>query len=147
MVFDPQGPVDERRNMPVSEPPPRMFSRPAEQAPLLPKLADDERVRSFRAEWSVQLEQRRSARRGSLRTHARYWAGRVTGRADRRLLFAVAGATASMSRHVDELSDRLTARESLGAEVIATLGEEITLLRTEVMRLQNRVTALEPDPA
>ncbi len=75
----------------------------------------------------------------------RSWAGRVSGRADRRLLLALAGATDAVAVHCDLLVDRLTAHEAVTADVAGAFGQELALLRAEVAHLQRSVTALQ-DP-
>jgi hypothetical protein len=52
----------------------------------------------------------------------------------------VTEAVDALVTHFDSLSDRLTATESLCAEVAAAYGEELTRLRAEVLR-SNRVAA------
>ncbi len=75
----------------------------------------------------------------------RRWAGRVSGRADRRLLLALAAATEALADHSDLLVDRLSILETLGADVTGVFGEELALLRAEVLHLQ-RVATSPPGP-
>lgn len=93
------------------------------------------------------LRATRAARRGTekptdLRSKLRAWAGRVSGRADRRLLFAVVDATDALVTSCNQLADRLAAQEAVNADVTAAFGEEITQLRAEVIHLQRVVDSL-----
>jgi len=69
----------------------------------------------------------------------RAWAGRVSGRSDRRLLVALAQATEAIAAQCDLLADRLASQETITADVTAAYGEEITQLRAEVRHLQRQV--------
>jgi hypothetical protein len=131
MVFDPRFPITE---------PPHTLHRPTEAPPPLGPASHLAAVQNLKREFSTQLQIRRSPRLATFRSTARAWAGRVSGRADRRLLFAVTEAVDALVTHFDSLSDRLTATESLCAEVAAAYGEELTRLRAEVLR-SNRVAA------
>ena len=71
----------------------------------------------------------------------RAWAGRLSGRSDRRLLLALAGATDAIATHCDLLAAHLAAEEALTEDVVASYGEEITCLRAEVLHLQREVTS------
>jgi hypothetical protein len=75
----------------------------------------------------------------------RTWAGRVSGRADRRLLLALAGATDAVAVQCDLLVERLTTQEAVTADVAGAFGQELALLRAEVAHLQRSITALR-DP-
>lgn len=66
--------------------------------------------------------------------------GRVSGRSDRHLLFALAQATEAIATHCDLLADRLAAQEAVTADVTGAFGEEITRLRAEVLHLQRLVS-------
>ena len=66
----------------------------------------------------------------------RAWAGRVSGRADRRLLFAIAHATDAIAAHCDLIADRLATQETITADISRAFGEEISQLRSEVIHLQ-----------
>ena len=74
----------------------------------------------------------RNAGGGSFRA----WAARVSGRADRRLLLALARATDAVAAHCDQLVDRLAAQEAVTADVAGSFGQELALLRAEVLHLQ-----------
>jgi len=110
-----------------------MLRQPADAPPPLAPAGATDGVRSFRRVWSD-----RNAATRSLRA----WAGRVSGRSDRRLLVALAGATEALAVHCDQLVDRLTAQEAVTADVTDSFGQEITLLRAEVVHLQRSVDAL-----
>ena len=84
----------------------------------------------------------RSERNAGATRSLRGWAGRVSGRSDRRLLLAVATATDSVASHCDLLVDRLNAQEAVTADVGSTFGEEIARLRAEVASLQRGLAAL-----
>jgi len=133
MVLDPHHAVADDQDLA-----PRTLRRPADPPPPLPHVRDGEALQSL----SRELEGRRvgaSSRRGALRA----WAGRVSGRSDRRLLLALAQATEVVATHCDLLADRLAAQEAVGADVAATFGEEITRLRAEVLHLRRLVA--QPD--
>ena len=70
----------------------------------------------------------------------------MSGRSNRHLLFAVAGATAALADHCDQLTDRLLTQESKVADVVSVLGEELTRLRTEVEGVR-RLMAESPPPS
>ena len=78
----------------------------------------------------------------SLRSTVRSWAGRVSGRSDRRLLLALASATDAVAAHCDLIVDRLTTQEAVTADVTGAFGEEIAQLRAEVLHLQRVVASL-----
>jgi hypothetical protein len=61
--------------------------------------------------------------------------GRVTGRADRRLLLAMAETLDVLIAHCDLLTELLNADEAVNADVAAAYGAEITELRAEVIRV------------
>lgn len=113
---------------------PRMLSQPADAPPPLASVSSSEGVDAFRRVWS----DRNNAPRRSLRTLA----GRVSGRADRRLLLAVAGATDAIAARCDLVIDRLTAQGAVTADVAESFGQEIVQLRAEVQRLQRDLTTL-----
>jgi hypothetical protein len=89
---------------------------------------------AFRRVWS----DRNVATQRSLRS----WAGRISGRADRRLLVALVGATEAIITHCDLLADRLAAQEAVTEDVAGSFGQEIVQLRAEVLHLQAQVTSL-----
>ncbi len=110
-----------------------MLRQPADASPPLGPASETEGVRSFRRAWSDWNATTRSFRA---------WAGRFSGRSDRRLLVALAGATEAMAVHCDQLVDRLTAQEAVTADLADSFGREITLLRAEVVSLQRSVDTL-----
>ena len=120
---------------PVPAPP--MLGRPADAPPPPGRVGDSAPVLSLRR----VLTDRRTGTRRSFRA----WAARVSGRADRRLLLALADATDAVAAQSDLLVERLTAQEALTADVVGAFGQELALLRAEVAHLQRTVTALQ-DP-
>src|ERR1700734_73818 len=112
---------------------PRMLRRTADAPPQLGPVSGTEGVVAFRRVWS----DRNAPTKRSLRS----WAGRISGRADRRLLVALVGATEAVVTHCDLLADRLTAQEAVTQDVAESFGQEIVQLRAEVLRLQTQVTA------
>ncbi len=114
-----------------------MLRQPADAPPPLARVGDGEPVATLRR---VRAE-RVSGTTSSLRA----WAGRVTGRADRRLLLALAAATEAMVTQCDLLSERLAAQEAVTADVAGAFGQEMALLRAEVQHLQRQVASLQ-DP-
>ena len=121
---------------------PRMLRRPSDAPPALGRVGDDPALQSFRREWSA----RRTGTAGSLRQTARAWAGRVSGRSDRRLLLALASATDAVAAQCDHVVDRLTTQEAVNADVTSAFGEEIAQLRAEVLHLQRVVASLQGPP-
>ena len=81
-----------------------------------------------------------------LRRAVRAWAGRVSGRSDRRLLLALASATDAVAAQCDHVVDRLTTQEAVSTDVATVFGEEITQLRAEVLHLQRVVASLQGRP-
>jgi hypothetical protein len=132
MVRDPHDPVAGG-----SERAPRMLHQPADAPPPLGRVGDSAPVLSFRRVWSG----RKAGTGGSLRA----WAGRVSGRADRRLLLALADATEALAAQCDLLIDRFTAQEAVTADVAGAFGQDIAQLRAEVLHLQRQVASLR-DP-
>jgi hypothetical protein len=114
-----------------------MLRQPADAPPPLGHVGDSAPVLSLRRVWSG----RKARAGGSLRA----WAGRVSGRADRRLLFALADATEALAAQCDLLSDRLAAQEAVTADVTSAFGQDIAQLRAEVLHLQRLVASLQ-DP-
>ncbi len=116
-----------------------MLRQPADAPPPLEHVGDSDLVASLRRV--------RSERDAGTTRPLRAWAGRVSGRSDRRLLLALAEATEAMVAHCDLLGDRLAAQEAVTADVAGAFGQEIALLRAEVLHLQRLVAAAEdPDP-
>ncbi len=114
---------------------PLMLQQPSEAPPLLGQVQDVESVRSFRQEWVNQ----RTASTLSPGRRLRAWAGRISGRTDRRLLFAIAQATDAVAAQCDLIVDRLASHEAITGDVTRTYGEEIAQLRSEVLHLQRVV--------
>jgi hypothetical protein len=110
-----------------------MLRQPAEAPPPLAHLGGNDGVETLRRVWSDRSRPRRSLRA---------WAGRLSGRADRRLLEALAGATEAITAQCDLLVDRLAAQEAVTADVAASFGPEIVQLRAEVVHLQRDLAAL-----
>jgi hypothetical protein len=117
-----------------SAPAPHTLRRPADAPPPLAPASGTEGVSTFRRVWSEKNA-------GATRSF-RSWAGRVSGRSDRRLLLALAGAVESLAVHCDQLVEHLTAQEAVTADVASSFGQEIVQLRAEVDRLQRSVDAL-----
>ena len=116
---------------------PRMLRQPADAPPPIGHVGTTEVVQSFHRTWSNS----NAPSRRSLRT----WAGRISGRADRHLLHAMAETTNAIVMQCDLLADRITAREAVSAEVADALGEELALLRGEVSHL-HRLVGSPPEP-
>ena len=135
MVLDPHNPI-------AGEPEdaPRMLKQPSEAPRTLGHVGDTESVRSFRQEWESRRASHTSSPRGKLRA----WAGRVTGRTDRRLLVAIAHATDAIAAHCDLIADRLGSQETVTGDVTRAFGEEISQLRSEVIHLQRVVRSVDP---
>jgi hypothetical protein len=129
MVRDPHDAITDAANGA-----PRMLRRPADAPPQLGRVSGTDRVVALRRIWS----DRNSSTKRSLRS----WAGRVSGRADRRLLVALVGATEAIATHCDLLADRLAAQEAVTEDAVGSFGQEIVQLRAEVLRLQVQVTSM-----
>jgi hypothetical protein len=121
---------------------PRMLRQPSDAPPPLGRVADDPALQSFRLQWLA----RRAGTAGSIHRAIRGWAGRVSGRSDRRLLLAVATATDAVAAQCDHVADRLTTQEAVSADVASVFGEEIAQLRAEVLHLQRVVASLQGQP-
>ena len=105
-------------------------------------MRDADALQSLSRLW----ESRRVTGRASSPGRAvRSWLGRVSGRSDRHLLFALAQATEAIATHCDLLADRLAAHETVTADVSGAFGEELTRLRAEVLHLQ-RLVSLRDTP-
>ena len=143
MVFEPQQPVSgpSEKGSDVASPP-VMFDRPADP-PHPVAVTQSGTVQGFRRELSAQLQMRRSRRLGSLRATVRAWAGRVSGRADRRLLFSLAEVTNALLEHCDSLVEHISRDETLAEHVIASFGEDLTHLRAEVNGLRRSISSQE----
>jgi hypothetical protein len=144
MAFDPGHPVgDDAASGAGREQPPHMLVRPAEPPPPLGHIADAEPLRDFRRELSSQRQLREAPRLGSLRATVRAWAGRVSGRADRRLVVALGRATDALADRCDSIVDRLESQEALTAEVTEAFGSDLAHLRAEVAHLRALASAAE----
>lgn len=129
MVFDPRLTVTQ---------PPHVLRRPTDAPAALEPAGNAAPIQGFRRELAAQQQLQRSPRLPTLRATARAWAGRVTGRADRRLLMAVAEAVDVLVAHCDLLTERLNSDESVNADLAAAYGTEITELRAEIIRLSRQ---------
>ena len=123
-------------------PPPAMFDRPADTPQPIP-ITSSVVVQNFRRELSSQVQMRRSRRLGSLRASARAWAGRVSGRADRRLLLSLAEVTNALIEHCDSLVEHINRNQTLAEHVTASFGEDLTHLRAEVNSLHRSISSQE----
>jgi len=101
---------------------PRMLRQPADAPPPLGPVGGIGVVASFRRVWTGRTVATRSSMRA--------WAGRISGRSDRRLL----------------LIDRVNAQEAVSADVAAALGQEIVQLRAEVVHLERSLVSLRDAP-
>jgi hypothetical protein len=126
MVRDPHDAVAE-----AADGAPRMLRRSADAPPSLGPISGTDPVVAFRRVWSN--------RNVSTKRSLRSWAGRISGRADRRLLVALVGATEAIATHCDLLADRLVAQEAVTEDVAESFGQELVQLRAEVLRLQAQV--------
>jgi hypothetical protein len=111
-----------------------MLRRSADAPPQLGPVSGTDRVVTLRRAWS----DRNASPKRSLRS----WAGRISGRADRRLLVALVGATEAIATHCDLLANRLAVQEAVTEDVAESFGQEIVQLRADVIRLQTQVTSL-----
>lgn len=116
--------------------PPRTLRQPADAPQQVGHVGDVPAVEAFRREWTSQT----GPGTGSFRTSLRAWAGRVSGRSDRRLLFSLARATDALASRLDLLVDRLNAQETITADVSDAFGGDITQLRAEVLQLRRLLT-------
>lgn len=119
---------------------PRSLRQPADAPPPLAHLAGVEQLQSFTRVWAARRDG--TGTPASLLASVRAWLGRVSGRSDRRLLVALAGATEAIATRCDLLSDRLAGQQAVTADVAGAYGEEITKLRAEVLHLQRLVVSL-----
>jgi hypothetical protein len=138
MVRDPDlGLADSPVQAPQGVSAPPMFRQPADPPPPLARVGDLDPIRAVRREHAARLHTARGP--AGFRTRARAWAGRVTGRADRRLLQALTEAIDALAVHSDGMVDRINSQLDKDSEVIAALGEEISWLRAEVIALREIV--------
>jgi hypothetical protein len=125
--------VRDAHNALTDETAPRMLRQPADAPPPLGPVSATDGVATFR---------RVLADRNATPASLRGWAGRVSGRSDRHLVMALAGATEAIATHCDQLVARLAVQEAVTADVASSFGQEIAQLRAEVVRLQRSVDAL-----
>lgn len=125
------------------EPPPVLLSRPADPPPALGHVAGTEPVIALRSEIVSRHERDEARGPGSQRVRLRAWMGRVSGRADRRLLLRVVATTDALVERCDTLGDRLGSLESIVSEVVEAYGTELAGLRAEVAHLRALVAAME----
>jgi hypothetical protein len=118
-----------------------MLQHPIDTPVALGHAADLEPIQSLRRELAHELD---TARTPLLRRSTRTWAGRISGRSDRRLMLAVAGAVDAIVVHCDHLVDELVSQQARTADVATAFGEDVTRLRSEVMRLQRLAGSLPP---
>jgi hypothetical protein len=128
MALDPHREV--ARN-PEAEPAPRLFQRPSDAPIPLERIGQAGALEALRRELAYQRGER-----ASLRQSARFWAGRITGRSRRRLLLALSAATIELAVQSDRLTERVVAQEELTGDIAATLGEDLTRLRAEVLHIR-----------
>jgi hypothetical protein len=140
VVLDPRrGLNDDMTGADGAEPAPRMLRRPAEAPTPLGHVANAGVVQSVRRALAG------APPGGSLRATARRWAGRISGRSNRRLLLTLAATTDVIAAHCDQMVDRIVALEAATADLAGVLGEEVTQLRAEVSHLRRIVAS--PDPS
>jgi hypothetical protein len=125
--------VRDAQNALTDETSPRMLRQPADAPPPLGPVSATDGVATLR-----RVLADRNAAPASLRA----WAGRVSGRSDRRLLVALVGATEAIAGHCDQLAALLAAQEAVTADVASSFGQEIAQLRAEVVGLQRSVDAV-----
>jgi uncharacterized protein YceH (UPF0502 family) len=125
--------VRDAHNALTDESAPRMLRRPVDAPPPLGPVSATDGVATLR---------RVLADRNAAPASWRAWAGRVSGRSDRRLVLALAGATEAIATHCDQLAARLAEQEAVTADVASSFGQEIAQLRAEVIRLQRSVDAV-----
>ncbi len=114
---------------------PSPFGRPLDAPPPLGRARDLPAVVSLRA----AIEHQAQHERGPARRQARGWLRRISGRADRQILASVAQATESLASFCDDLAERMARLEEVASDVNGTLGQEVTLLRAEVLDVQRRL--------
>jgi len=123
------------------EPAPPMLGPPMDALPPLAPVSDLGGVRALRRERAARLNATHAT--GDVRTRARSWAGRVSGRADRRLLHALAEAVDALATHSDALVDRVNLGLGRESEISAVFGDEVSQLRAEVIHLRGLVAGPE----
>jgi hypothetical protein len=99
---------------------------------------------ALRREVISERERNEASGRGSVRVRLRAWAGRISGRADRRMLLGLAATTDALVERCDTLADRLGSLESLTSEVVEAYGTELAQLRAEVAQLRALGATTEP---
>jgi hypothetical protein len=114
-----------------------MLRQPVDVPTSLGHVGESAAVQSLRA--------LRAGEAGRGRWSPRAWAGRFTGRSDRRLLRAIADATEELAAHCDLMVDRLDAQHAVAADVTGAFSAELAQLHAEVLHLQ-RVARSQGDP-
>jgi hypothetical protein len=115
------------------QPAPRMLRQPADAAPPLGHVATSAPLVSLRRVRSDQLNGARRSLRG--------WAGRISGRSDRRLLLALVESTEAITTQLDLLTDRLMSQEAMTADITDAFGQELARLRAELTHVRRSVAA------
>ena len=142
MARDPQhGETDRPVSAAQHEPAPPMLGQPLDALPPLGPVSDLDGVRALRRERAARLNVTGAS--GDVRTRARSWAGRVSGRADRRLLLALAEAVDALAIRSDALVDRINLQLGRENEISAVFGDEVSRLRAEVIHLRGLVAGPE----
>ena len=114
---------------------PGLFRRPSDASARLAPIGQSEVIETLRRELSYQAEpQLRSPR---------YWAGRFSGRSQKRLLFQLGAATLALADHCDLVANRLSGQEEISEDLAATFGEELARLRAEVLHLKSLTAAVD----
>jgi hypothetical protein len=135
MVFHYEG----RLSTNATPAPPSIFETPADGIPTLGSLNQDPALHSFRDVMAYERSMAVFRGHGTVWRSVRAWARRVSGRPTRRRLYSLAEATDAMARYCDELALRVKAETAVSADVSATLGQELALLRAEVHHLRSLV--------
>jgi len=137
MVRDPDG---ELARVPVptrDDAPPLMFRQPLDSSPPWARVGELEAMQALRRDRATRLHAGEAS--ADILTKGRAWAGRISGRADRRLLRLVADAVEELAAHNDAIVDRLNLQLDREGDVSSAFGEEITRLRAEVIYLRGLV--------
>lgn len=122
---------------------PGTFGRPADASPPLGRASDLPALATLRHLRADEAPGGAPGRSPAGRLRA--WVGRVSGRADRRLLHVLADATEVLAAHCDAMTDRLNASEDVRADTTKVFGEELTALRAEAAHLRTLAQA-PPSP-
>lgn len=120
----------------VTQPPPRMFSRPTDPPEQLPSLRGGPTVSKLHTEWARRRGNESSApkwRRAVYRVRSGVL--RRVGGGDVETLADLVRAVDALAERCDELGARLSNQSILVAEIAENLGSELTQLRATVDRL------------